>query len=174
MDFSGCLVLPVTSLLQRPLECDCPGTGTIINTAAAIPAFIRMQYNRRFAFLWIGHEHIYLTNFYAGIAPVAEIGIKDYRSARCRNIWYGDYFFLRHFFLQKPVRSKGIVLILNLSFPPINTGVVFIMGFILHLHVTPEGQRQFSGFDLAVFQFDRNKLVPLRRVKSWVVYPLEI
>jgi len=42
LDFPGGLVLPISSLLKRPVEGDSPRTGTIIHTAAAIPAFIRM------------------------------------------------------------------------------------------------------------------------------------
>ena len=139
--FSGGLVLPVPSLLQWPVKLDSTGTGTIINTAAAIPAFIRMQYDRWFAFLWIGHEHVYLADFYTGVAPIADIRIKNYRIIRCSYIRNGDYFFLRHLFLQKQVYSKGIVLILQLLFPLVYTGIVFIMGFILFLHVTPEDLR---------------------------------
>jgi hypothetical protein len=42
MDFSGCLVLPIPPLLQRPVKYDSPRAGTIINTATAIPALFRM------------------------------------------------------------------------------------------------------------------------------------
>jgi hypothetical protein len=42
VDFSGFFVLPVPSQLQREVEFDGPGTGTIVGAAAAIPAFFRM------------------------------------------------------------------------------------------------------------------------------------
>jgi hypothetical protein len=106
VDFSGGLVLPVPSLLQRPVKFNGPGPGTIIYTATAIPAFVRMQYDRRFAFLRIGHEHVYLADIYTGVAPIADIWIKDYRIIRCDNIRHGDYFFLSHLSLQKPVCLK--------------------------------------------------------------------
>jgi hypothetical protein len=75
MNFSGGLVLPVSSLLKRPVEFDSAGTRTIINTTAAVPAFIRMQYNRWFAFYWIGYEYVYLADIYTSVAPVADIRI---------------------------------------------------------------------------------------------------
>jgi hypothetical protein len=138
MDFSGGLVLPVPSLLQWPVECNCPGTGTIIHTAAAVPALFGMQYNRRFAFLGMGYIHVYLADFYTMVAAVADIRIENHRVARCSDIRNGDYFFLRHRSLQK---SVPLNLFLNLSFPFIDTGVVFIMSFILLLHVAPVGHR---------------------------------
>jgi hypothetical protein len=82
MDFSSGLVLPVPSLLQRPVKCDSPGTGTIINTATAIPAFFGMQRNRRFAFLGMGYINIYLADFYTMVAPIANIRIEDHRTVR--------------------------------------------------------------------------------------------
>jgi hypothetical protein len=106
MDFSGGLVLPVSAVLQRPVKFYRAGAGTIVNAAAAIPAFIGMQYHRRFAFLGVGYINIYLADFYTVIAPIANIRIEDHRIVRCRNIRNGDYFFLSHLFLQKPVRSK--------------------------------------------------------------------
>jgi hypothetical protein len=99
MDLPGGLVLPVSSLLERPVEGDSPGTGTVINTAAAIPALIRVQYDRWFAFYWIGYEHVYLADFYTNVAPIADIGIKNHRSIRCNHIGHGNYFFLSHLFL---------------------------------------------------------------------------
>ncbi len=89
MDFSSGLVLPVAPLLERPVEGDSPGTGTMINTAATVPALIRMQYDRWFAFLGIGYEHIYLADFYTNVAAVADIRIKNHRSIRCNNIGHG-------------------------------------------------------------------------------------
>jgi hypothetical protein len=49
VDFSGGFVLPVAPLLERPVELDSPGAGAIIDTAAAIPAFVGMEDNWRFA-----------------------------------------------------------------------------------------------------------------------------
>jgi hypothetical protein len=89
MDFPGGLVLPVASLLKRPVEGDSSGTGTIINTAAAIPALIRMQYDRWFAFLGIGYEYVYLADFYTIVAAVADIRVKNHRGVRCDHIRHG-------------------------------------------------------------------------------------
>jgi hypothetical protein len=112
VDFSGGLVLPVSPLLQRPVKLESPRPGTIIDTAAAVPAFIRMQYDGRFAFLRVGHKYVYLADIYTGVTPIADIRIKDYRVIRCSYVRHGDYFFLRHFSLQKSVCLKGIILIL--------------------------------------------------------------
>jgi hypothetical protein len=76
MDFSGGLVFPVPTMLKRPVERYSPGTWTIIGTAAAIPAFFRVQDNRRFAFLRMGYIHIYLADFYAMVAPVTNIRVE--------------------------------------------------------------------------------------------------
>ena len=89
MNFPGGLVLPVASLLQRPVEGDSPGTGTIINTAAAIPALIRMQYDRWFALLWIRYEYVYLADFYTMVAAVADIRIENNRGVRCNHVGHG-------------------------------------------------------------------------------------
>jgi hypothetical protein len=82
MDFSGGFILPVPTVLQRPVKGDSPGTGTIINATAAIPAFIGMQYHRRFAFLGIRYIYVNLADFYTMVAPVADILIKSHRLVR--------------------------------------------------------------------------------------------
>jgi hypothetical protein len=94
MDFSGGLVLPVPSLLQGPVKCDCAGSGAIINAAAAIPAFIRMEYHRRFAFLGMGDINIDRADFYTMVAAVTDLLIENHRFVGRRNIRNGDYFFL--------------------------------------------------------------------------------
>jgi hypothetical protein len=82
MYFSGGLVLPVSAVLQRPVKFYRTGAGTIVNAAAAIPAFIGMQYHRRFAFLGVGYINIYLADFYTVIAPVTDILVKSHRLVR--------------------------------------------------------------------------------------------
>jgi hypothetical protein len=42
MDFSGFLVLPISSELKRKVKLESPRTGTIVGAATAIPAFFRM------------------------------------------------------------------------------------------------------------------------------------
>ena len=110
MDFSGGLVLPVAPLLQRPVECDGPGTGTIVNAAAAIPAFFRMQNNRWLAFLRMGYINIYLADFHAVVAAVAYIGIENHRLVRCGDIGDSLYFVFTHLFLRKPLCLRIIAL----------------------------------------------------------------
>jgi hypothetical protein len=83
-------------LLHRPVEGYSPGAGTLIDTAAAIPAFIGMQYYRWLAFLGVGYKYIYLADFYAGVATVADIGIKNYRASGADNIGQNIYLFMRH------------------------------------------------------------------------------
>ena len=94
MDFSGGLVLPVPSLLYRPVKCDSTGAGTIISAAAAIPAFIGMQYDRRFAFLGMGDINIDRANFYAMVAAVTDVLIKDHWIVGRRYIRDSNDFFL--------------------------------------------------------------------------------
>jgi hypothetical protein len=111
-DFSGSLILPVPPLLQRPVKLDSTGPGTIVHAAAAVPAFVGVQYDRRFSLYRIGHEHVYLADIYTGVTTIADIRIKDYRLVWRYHIRHGDYFTLSHLSLQKPVCVKGINLIL--------------------------------------------------------------
>jgi hypothetical protein len=82
VDFPGRFILPITPLLQRPVQSNGSGAGAVINTTAAIPAFIRVQYHGRLAFLRIGHIYIYLADFHAVIAPVTDIRIESDRITR--------------------------------------------------------------------------------------------
>jgi hypothetical protein len=100
MNFSRSFVFPVASLLQRPIKDDGPRARAVVDTTTTIPAFIRMQYNGRFAFLGVGNINIYLADFHTMVTSVADILIKDYRIIRCGNIRNGDCFFLRHILLQ--------------------------------------------------------------------------
>jgi hypothetical protein len=100
MDFSGSFVFPVASLLQRPIKYYGPRARTVIDTTTAIPAFIRMQYDRRFAFLRMRNINIYLAHFHTMVTPVADILIENYWIIWCGYIWNGDNFFLRHIYLQ--------------------------------------------------------------------------
>jgi hypothetical protein len=82
MDYAGGFILPVGAVLQRPVEFYGAGAGTIINATAAIPALVRMQDHRRFAFLGIRDVHINLADFHAVIAPVADSLVKSHRIIR--------------------------------------------------------------------------------------------
>jgi hypothetical protein len=100
MYFSGSLVLPVGPGLERPVERDSSGTGTIVNTTAAIPALIRVQDHGGLTLLGIRYINIDLTDFDAMIAAVAAIGIKSDRLIGCGYIRHGDNFILSHIFLH--------------------------------------------------------------------------
>jgi hypothetical protein len=76
MDFSGGLVFPVPTMLKGPVECYGPGTWAIIGTATAVPAFFRVQDNRRFALLRMGYVHVYRADFHTMVAPVADIRVE--------------------------------------------------------------------------------------------------
>jgi hypothetical protein len=76
MNFSGFLAFPVSSQLERPVELKGPGMGAINGAATAIPAFFRVQNDRRLAFLRMRYVHVYRTCFYTGVAPVAYVRIK--------------------------------------------------------------------------------------------------
>ena len=78
-DLARGFVLPVSPLLYRPVEGNSAGAGAIVNAAAAVPAFIGMQYDRRFAFPGVGDIDIHLADFHAMVAPVADIGMKNHR-----------------------------------------------------------------------------------------------
>jgi hypothetical protein len=95
-NLSGGLALPVASLLQRPVEFNRFGSGTFIDTGAAIPAFVGMQDYGRLTFLGIGYVDVYRTNLDTAVAAVADFGIKNYRTAGCSDIGLGEHFFLSH------------------------------------------------------------------------------
>jgi hypothetical protein len=100
MDLSGSLVLPVGSGLERPVERDGSGTGTIVNTATAIPALIRVQDHGGLTLLRIGYIDIDLTYFDAMIAAVAAIWIESDLLIGRGYIGHGDDFVLSHIFLH--------------------------------------------------------------------------
>ncbi len=75
------LVFPVSPLLNRPVEGD-GLVGTIRNTAAAIPAFIRVQDYWGFVFFRVGDKNIYLTDFHAVVAAGTDIRIENDRIGR--------------------------------------------------------------------------------------------
>jgi hypothetical protein len=92
-NFAGFLVFPVASLLQWPVKGNGPRSRTIIDAAATIPAFIRMQNYGWFAFLGIGDKDINLANLYTMVAAIADIGIIDNRPVGSGDIGYSICFF---------------------------------------------------------------------------------
>ena len=95
-DFTGCLSLPVASLLQRPVKFDRSRHRTFVYTSTTVPAFVGMQYDRGFAFLSIGNIDVYRTYFNASIASITFFGIENYRSAWRNHIRKSIYFFFCH------------------------------------------------------------------------------
>ena len=73
MDFSGFFILPVPPQRQRPVKLDSPGNGAVTDAAAAVPAFFRVQDNRRFPLLRMGYIYIYLACLHAGVAADTDI-----------------------------------------------------------------------------------------------------
>jgi hypothetical protein len=92
------LVLPVASLGERPVEGNGPGSMAIIDTTPAVPAFFGMEDDGRLAFPGVRDIHIHLAMFYALVAAVAYLRIKDDRIIGCRHIGQGVHF-LNHGFL---------------------------------------------------------------------------
>jgi hypothetical protein len=71
MYFAGGLVLPVASGLQRPVEFYGAGARAIVRTAAAIPAFFRMQDDRGLAFNRVRNVNVHLADLDAMVASIA-------------------------------------------------------------------------------------------------------
>jgi hypothetical protein len=73
MDFPGLFVLPVPPQRQRPVKLYSPWNWAVIDAATAVPAFFRMQDNRRFPLLRMGYIYIYLACLHAGVAADTDI-----------------------------------------------------------------------------------------------------
>ena len=85
MDPPGGLVFPVSSLLERPVKGD-GLAGAIGSAAAAVPAFIRVQDDRRLLFFRIGDKDVYLADFHTVVAAGTDIRIEKHRIRRANNI----------------------------------------------------------------------------------------
>jgi hypothetical protein len=68
----------------------------IIDTAAAVPAFIRMQNDRRLTFFRVWDKDIYLAVLHTGVTASTDFGIVYYRVTGADNIGVSIYFFSRH------------------------------------------------------------------------------
>lgn len=92
--FTCASALPAHSLHQWPIEPD----GALVlkwalyHTGATIVALVRVQYDRRFALLWIGYEYVAHASFYAPIAANADPLVKDHRSVGRNQIGNGVRF----------------------------------------------------------------------------------
>jgi|WetSurSiteA1Bulk_404760.scaffolds.fasta_scaffold22777_2 hypothetical protein len=73
---AGFLPLPGRTLTQRMFHPDGAGARAVCNAAAAEPAFIGIQHNGWFAFLWVRDQHVRTAHLDAIQACSAKIGIK--------------------------------------------------------------------------------------------------
>jgi hypothetical protein len=96
--FSRRFIFPVAALLQGPVKLDSAFDITGLDTAAAVPAFFRVQDNWRFTLFRIRNIDIYRADIDTEVAAPALIG-KDNRAAGRRHIRYSKYLF-RHEILQ--------------------------------------------------------------------------
>jgi hypothetical protein len=78
----------------------------IIYATTASPAFLGMQDNRRFAFLGIRDENVYLAGLYTLVTSITFLRVKYYWNIGSRDIGQSMYF-LGHIF-------PPIIFILNL------------------------------------------------------------
>ena len=99
MDLAGGLILPVRPGLQRPIERDGSRPRTIIDTAAAIPALIRVQDQGRLALPGIRNIDIDLADFHTMIAAIAAFGIESDRLVGRGHIGQSFDFILGHIIL---------------------------------------------------------------------------
>jgi hypothetical protein len=76
MDFSCRLVFPISSQFKREVKLNGSRTRAIGRAAAAIPAFFRVQDDRRLARLRMRYVYIDLARFYTDVAPVANIRVE--------------------------------------------------------------------------------------------------
>jgi hypothetical protein len=100
VNFSGSLIFPIGPGLERPVESDGSWTRAVVNAAAAVPAFIRMQDHGRLPFFGIRNIDIDLADFNTMVAAVAALGIESDGLVGCSDIGHGDYFILSHIILR--------------------------------------------------------------------------
>ena len=91
-DPTGFLTFPISPLLKRPVESNGAGTRAIVDTSAAIPAFLRMQDDGTSAFDRIRDENIRRAAVDTNIATVAYFRVENCRSARGGNIGNSENF----------------------------------------------------------------------------------
>jgi hypothetical protein len=84
-DLPGSLIFPISALLHWPVE-GYSAFRAIVDAAAAVPAFIRVQDDRWFAFFRVGDKGIDLAVFHTGVTAVTKIGIVNQRISRTDNI----------------------------------------------------------------------------------------
>jgi hypothetical protein len=85
-DLPRSFVFPVSPLLDRPVKGN-GLIGAIVDAAAAVPAFIRVQDNRGFSFFRVGDKDINLADLHAGVASGTEIGVVNYGISGADDIW---------------------------------------------------------------------------------------
>jgi hypothetical protein len=92
------LTFPAYPLHKRPVE----SVGSLDvqrafhKAAATVPAFLRIHYDGRLTFFWIGHVYIGRANLYAAIAAITDFGVDDYGSIGSKQIGHSAYSFFPH------------------------------------------------------------------------------
>ena len=85
---TGLFTLPTYSLIYRILHLNGPRHRAVENTTTTKPAFIGIQHNRWFTFLWVGYHHIRPAHLYTLFAACAELSINKNYLARCHRVGY--------------------------------------------------------------------------------------
>ncbi len=135
-DLAGLFVSPAWLQRQRPVELECARSRAVKCAAAAIPALVRVEDERRLTFRRVRDKHVDLAGLYAGVAPDAFFRIDPDRHARC--------LYIRH----------RINLVIHRSFllsSFIYAGIIRVVCLILFLHITPVADRDALEADLVVF-----------------------
>jgi len=81
-EFTCSFTLPTDPLVQWVFQCDGSRHRAVFNTASTKPAFIRIEYDRRFALLRVVNHHIHPALIGTYITLDTEFGINFYRYAR--------------------------------------------------------------------------------------------
>ncbi len=96
-------------MLKGPIKGNPSRMAAIVDAAATVPAFFRMENDGGFAFGRVGDKDIYLAGFNALITTVALLGIKNYRATWSGKIWKGINSFFSHNTLLTPLALAVII-----------------------------------------------------------------
>lgn len=79
---TGFLAFPSYPLCKGMIQGHSLNLRALINTATAIPAFIRKKYKRRLPLFRIWDEHVAVADIYASVAARTDFGIENKRPVR--------------------------------------------------------------------------------------------
>jgi len=79
---AGFLAFPAYPLGKGMIQGHSPILRALINTATAVPAFIREEYKRRLPLFRVWDEHVTVADIYASVAARTDFGIEDKRPVR--------------------------------------------------------------------------------------------